>query len=95
MESMTISVQEEIHRLLQVYCTEQQLQYSKKRHIILNHILQQKDWIDAVDLWISMKRTVSVSCIYQTLRLLVSAGIVEKKVESDRTKFFRIAVKPH
>ncbi|WP_229707619.1 transcriptional repressor [Sphingobacterium alkalisoli] len=91
---MRIALQEDIHRLLQDYCIEQQLQYSRKRHIILDQILLQKDWIDAVDLWISMKRTVSVSCIYQTLRLFVSAGIVEKKMKEDRTKLFRIAIKP-
>jgi Fe2+ or Zn2+ uptake regulation protein len=82
-------VHQDVHDLLQAYCTKQQLQFSKKRHVILDRMLQQHDWIDAIELWISLQRTASVSCIYQTLRILVNAGIVEKKNDQDRTMRFR------
>ncbi len=82
-------VHQDVHDLLQAYCIEQQLQYSKKRHVILARMLQQHDWIDAIELWISLERVASVSCIYQTLRILVQAGIVDKKTDRDRTMRFR------
>ncbi|MGJ1268016.1 transcriptional repressor [Sphingobacterium spiritivorum] len=89
MSNLSSSTPVKVQQMLESYYAEQQLQHSKKRQYILENILLQRDWIDAVDLWISLQRHVSISCIYQTLKLLVKAGIVEQRTGEDRKTHYR------
>lgn len=76
------------------YCYAHGMMNSHIRFLVAQKLMEMDQYMDASDLWLAlrMEHHVSISSVYQALRLLAESGIAQMKCGEGRCKLYAISV---